>query len=119
MKPSLVHVYKDSRTPMPLVCEVDTANPNQIQFAWEAQLTDCSNTDCKPNNYYWQEVTEESDFEIESNNDLSTLTLKKVDQQRFYRCTASNGIGKGYQVWRVIPVTGTVHFIFLLSHFIL
>ncbi|XP_028403689.1 fibroblast growth factor receptor 2-like [Dendronephthya gigantea] len=60
-----------------------------------------------PNNSNWQEVTEdESDFSIESNNERSTLTLKKVDQQRFYRCTARNDIGKDYFVWKVIPVTG-------------
>ena len=103
---SFVHVYKGSAETQ-LVCEVEEANPFVIDFTWEAQLSGCTNTDCKPNNSNWQTVTgTENGFRIASLGGKSTITLKESEQHFFYRCTASNDVGKAYREWKVVPVKG-------------
>jgi hypothetical protein len=101
---SFVHVYKEGRE---LVCKVEEANPNQISFTWVAQLTGCTNADCKPNNSNWQAVAgTESGLKIITTDSKSTLSLEKSEQHFFYRCTASNTVGEDNHVWKVVPVTG-------------
>ncbi|CAB4006861.1 vascular endothelial growth factor receptor 2-like, partial [Paramuricea clavata] len=100
---SFVHVYKEGQE---LVCMVEEANPNQISFTWVAQLTGCTNADCKPNNSNWQVVTgTESGLEIITTNSKSTLILEKSEQHFFYRCTARNTVGEDNHIWKVVPVT--------------
>ncbi|CAB4017098.1 vascular endothelial growth factor receptor 2-like [Paramuricea clavata] len=93
---SFVYVYKEGGE---LVCKVEEANPNQISFTWVAQLTSCTNADCKLNNSNWQLVTgKESGLEIITTNSKSVLILEKSEQHYFYRCTASNTVGEDYHV---------------------
>ena len=100
----LVHVYDESPEPK-LVCKVKSANPKQISFSWEVQLSGCTNADCKPNNSNWQSITgTEIGFQI--SKDGSTLTTKTRDQHFFYRCTAKNSIGSDSRVWNVVLVKG-------------
>ena len=103
---SLVHVYKGSPEPE-LVCKVQSANPNQINYSWEVQLAVCTNTDCRPNNSNWRLITRtEVGLQVSISKNKSTLTSKISDQHFFYRCTAKNDIGEDSRVWKVVPVKG-------------
>ena len=101
-----------------LVCKVEEANPYLMNFIWQAQLSGCTNTDCKPNNSNWQTVTgKENGLKIESDNDKSTISLEQSDQHFFYRCIAKNTVGEDDRVWKVVPVKGKFFYTFLYFSF--
>jgi hypothetical protein len=105
---SFVQMY-DGVPEIELVCKVEEANPYQMNFTWQAQLSGCTNTDCKPNNSNWQTVTGgEIGLKIVSDAGKSKLILEHSEQHFFYRCTAENAVGEDSRVWKVVPVRGNV-----------
>ncbi|XP_046853316.1 leucine-rich repeats and immunoglobulin-like domains protein 1 isoform X2 [Xenia sp. Carnegie-2017] len=104
-----VHVYKDSRTKTRLICNIQKGNPEKFVVVWEGQFTQCFEDNCKPNNSYWEEITnKENVYEIITTSTKSTLILLEENVKNyFYQCTVENTFGRAYQQWKVVPVKGS------------